>query len=622
MRKIYLLAAFLCVEWTVKAQDSLKTVRLDDIVVTGTKSETTIEKSGKSIFKLSYEDIQANQGKTVSDLLNEIPGVQMEGNFGPQGTNIDYRIRGSASRQSLILIDGIPFNDPSGISQTFDLRYLALDQIESIEVLKGGLSTLYGTGAASGVINITLKKAEKQKMTGSINEDYGSFNTLKTGINFSGQLDGFSYLFNHNYQTSDGFSAARDNLNTGNFDDDKFESINFLGKFGYDFSEQFAIGFTAALDDIEYDYDLGPYLDDDSFAEQQQLRLVLSPTFKWRTGRVRGDFFYLSTDRLFNSPSFTTAGARSIYEPGGENLQADIVINQNLTDQIQLIGGVNYQNFRYNTPDVEETTFNMLDSYITMVYEKNHFNFHIGGRLNTHSEYGYNSVWNVSPSYLVDLGFSKLKLLGSYSTSFITPSLYQLFSPDFGNEELNPEKSQSVEGGFELLSNNTFQFGTVYFHRKDENEIYFQEFYDKNGDYEGGQYRYFESPSKVDGIEWNAVYFINSNISLSGHYTYINSLTSDRTLFRVPKNKFGFSISSIPAKNLLVKLTHLYVGETTEIGDTPLDSYNLFDGFISYTCKSFIFSAGVNNIRNEDYEPQLGYNAAQRNYHFGIKYNF
>src|SRR5574339_1273066 len=163
-------ATLLGLTWcmVVHAQDSLKTTLLQEVVTTGTKFDVPVEKSGKTIFKLSARQLSANAGKTLADLLNEVPGIQTDGNFGSPGTNISYFVRGGRNRNTLILIDGVPLNDPSAINAEYDLRYIPVSQIESIEVLKGGLSTLYGTGAAAGVIDIKLKNPDSTPFKGSI----------------------------------------------------------------------------------------------------------------------------------------------------------------------------------------------------------------------------------------------------------------------------------------------------------------------------------------------------------------------------------------------------------------------------------------------------------------------
>lgn len=625
MQKICLLAAFACLSSAVKAQDSLKIVQLDDVVVTGNKIETTIEKSGKTIYKLDRKQIEANRGKDVTDLINEIPGVQIDGNFASPGTNISYRVRGAQSEQTLILIDGIPFNDPSGLAQTFDLRLLDLGQVESIEVLKGGLSSLYGTGAAAGVINITLREPDRTKASyGSLNQEYGSFETFTSSANISGTLDRLSYAINASTLTSNGFSAAEDTLGTQGFDNDGIERLNFLGKLRYQFTDQFSIGLMAAYDNVESDFDDGAFEDDDSELELELLKFALSSTYKWTGGSVKSNFSYHTNERIFNSPG-RDPGVRDISEFNGNTFQADILLDQNLTDEIKLIGGVNLQRPVWEPEDADNENFTMVDPYTSFIYEIKGFNIQVGGRLNHHSLYGSKFVWNVNPSYSFDLGSSKLKILGSYATAFLTPSLNQLYAGDFGflasdagNPDLNPQESESAEGGFEWISNGKFQFGAVYFYRKDKDLIDFV----FNDTFTEGSYVNIEGETEVDGVEINASYSFTPQLTLSGHYTYTNSLTEEAILRRVPQDKFGFVLSAIPVENVLVKLTHLHMGETLETDEITLEAYDLFDGFVSYSLNRLAISAGINNILDTDYVDRYGWDTAERNYNIGLRYSF
>ena len=116
---------------------------LGKVVVTDTRFETPIEKSGKVIYKITADQITNLPGRTVADLLNTLPGINVDGAFGTPGTNLDYSLRGGRNRHTLILIDGLPINDPSSISNDYDLRLINARDIEFIEVLKGGASTLF-----------------------------------------------------------------------------------------------------------------------------------------------------------------------------------------------------------------------------------------------------------------------------------------------------------------------------------------------------------------------------------------------------------------------------------------------------------------------------------------------
>ncbi|MFT6055357.1 MAG: vitamin B12 transporter, partial [Roseivirga sp.] len=108
---------------------------LGQVVVTGTRLEIPIEQSGKMIYKISAADIEKSAGRSVADLLNLVPGIQIDGNFSTPGANLEYYVRGARSRYTLILIDGVPINDPTAISLFYDLRLLPTSQVESIEVL-------------------------------------------------------------------------------------------------------------------------------------------------------------------------------------------------------------------------------------------------------------------------------------------------------------------------------------------------------------------------------------------------------------------------------------------------------------------------------------------------------
>ncbi|MEM6525994.1 MAG: TonB-dependent receptor, partial [Bacteroidota bacterium] len=158
----------------------------------------------------------------------------------------------------------------------------------------------------------------------------------------------------------------------------------------------------------------------------------------------------------------------------------------------------------------------------------------------------------------------------------------------------------------------------VYFYRKDEDLIDFV----FNDDFTVGTYVNLIGEIEVDGFELSANYAFLPQLTFSGHYTYTQSLSNDVILRRVPEHKFGFTLSAIPVKNLAVKLTHLHVGEVPENDEITLESYDLFDGFISYTFDQLTLSGSVNNIFDADYIDRFGWAAAERNFNLGVRYSF
>jgi vitamin B12 transporter len=627
MRKYYLSISLAIMGWTVKAQDTLKTVQLDDVVITGTKYEIPVEKSGKSIYKITKKDIDNDPVKSIANFLNEVPGIQMDGNFGPMGTNIGYFIRGASSKRTLVLVDGIPFNDPSGIDQTFDLRLLDISQVESMEILKGGLSTLYGTGAAAGVINIKLKQPEKETFEGSVKFGYGSFNSITSGLSLNGNSGKISYLFNAGHRKSDGFSSAAD-VGGSTFDDDGFKGFNFLGKVDLQVSKLFEVGFSASLDDFESEFDVGAFLDGDNTSDYQQLRIGVSPKLKVGTGNLSGDIFYSKLDRLFDSPDFFDPTQRFIDEYQSETIQADLILDQNLASNIKLIGGINFQNQSFSQPNVEETTFYWTDPYITFIYDQSNFNIQIGSRLNAHSEYGSKLVYNINPSYIIPFGDLDMKLMGSYSTSYITPSLYQIFGP-FGNIGLEVEESKSFELGTSIYHSRV-SANIVYFKRKDESLIDFRSLFDSNGSFIGGEY--FNSDNEIEtyGIEFDTKVQLSQGLALSTNYTFVKA-ADDFVLNRIPNHKYGISLSYQAFENINFGVRHLHSGERNQLvfnSNTFLneefitDPYDLFDLTANVAIKDFIFSGSVNNVLDEEYVAIVGFTSIGRNYSFGITYDF
>ena len=219
-------------------QDSTKVNSLQEVVISDTKFAQRKEKSGKVIEVISAEDLAKKSGQSVATILSQVAGVEINGNQSSGGKNLGTYIRGGRNRQTLILIDGIPVSDASGISMEYDLRLLPIDQVESIEIMKGASSTLYGTGAATGVINISLKKSSKKELQGNAYVNIGSNNTsnnhqyngqdFNQGLSIDGQYRKMEYLTSINSTEIGGMSEAKGD----NFENDYFSRIAINQKIG------------------------------------------------------------------------------------------------------------------------------------------------------------------------------------------------------------------------------------------------------------------------------------------------------------------------------------------------------------------------------------------------------
>ena len=597
---------------------------LKEVVVTGTRFELPIEKSGKIIYKLSAEDIEKNAGKSIPDILNEVPGIQMSGNFGTLGTNIDVYARGGRSKNTLILIDGIPLNDPSGINASYDLRLLSLNQVESIEVLKGALSTLYGTGASAAVINIKLKEAVCDESGGQIAFNYGSFDTFNGSASLQGGAQKLSCFVSGKYQISEGFSAASDERSGILFDDDGFEKKNGLLKLGYKFNDAFHLGSILAYDEFETDYDGGAFSDAPNVQTGDMFRAGVIPSFSYEKGEVKLKAMYAVNNRELES-SLPTASE-------GKNLQLDLSQKHQLSGTLTGFWGINAQNFAYDeraSVDFDDTRFTLIDPYASLFFENNSgLNIHAGVRLNRHTEYGSQFVYNLNPGYLFSVADNlSVKLLASVATGYITPTGFQLFSPG-GNADLDAEKSLNLEFGGSLYLDDGFTLNLVYFTREETNAIDFVGEFDAEGEFTGGSYENNSGMRDVKGFETDLTFSVTEELSFSANYAYVT--TDDITTFyQIPKNKYGAMVNYAPFEQTSLSLKYNYTGKRTifdfyTASEVNLGSYGLFDLYVQQKfqkTKLAVYGA-VNNLANEDFVAIYGYTTRGRTCTIGLNYNF
>ena len=167
MLSVCLIATSLAFGQKEKSQkDSLNTNTLEEVIVTANKVEQKQNGTGKVVSIINAAQIQANAGRSIAQILNEQAGLYLPGSLSNAGTVPSIFMRGASSGRTLILIDGMPVGDPSMISNEFDLNLVPLNQIERVEILKGAQSTLYGSDAIGGVINIITKNKSIPSFSG------------------------------------------------------------------------------------------------------------------------------------------------------------------------------------------------------------------------------------------------------------------------------------------------------------------------------------------------------------------------------------------------------------------------------------------------------------------------
>ncbi|WP_418602976.1 TonB-dependent receptor plug domain-containing protein [Hwangdonia sp.] len=597
--------------------DSTKVEQLNEVVVTDSRFKLKRENSGKTVIKISKKELENHQGRTISELINTKSGIEINGSRSVAGQNLGNFIRGGNNRQVLVLIDGIQVNDPSIVANDFDLRLMDLNTVESIEIIKGAASTLYGNAAATAVINITTKKASAKQISGSFLTVVGTNQTqddlnyngssFTNNVSVNGSLNKFTYLASFGNRYVDGLSAAK----SDNPEKDPFSRFNTNVKLGYEINDAVEVNAFASYDKFKTDIDGFPaptysFADTNDKYISEQARFGISPKFNYENGSVQ------------INAAFSKINRETISEFGSTNEAESFVVDAFnkyvFNETFYTIVGVNYSD--YKSVFASEESYTNTDPYLNVVYVSDFgLNINAGTRFNNHSEYGSQLVYSLNPSYSTPVNGGYAKVFGSYATSFIAPNLSQLFGFFGANPDLKPEENITIEGGLELSNKNGFRINGVYFNRKEENTIIYSTGYENATE-----------DATVHGFEVEAELKTIKNLMFSANYTFTE--LKDGVRLRIPKHKANVGLGYNFCKNTFASVNYQFVGNRTDtnfstFANEELEAFSLIDLYFSQKIiknKVKLF-ASVTNLFNEDYFEILGYTTKGRNVNLGLHIN-
>ena len=611
INKFYVsVALFLCAQSTISSQTISQQV-IDEVVVSDSRFEMKRENSGKTVIKISRQEIENNLGRSVSSLINSKSGIQINGSRSNSGQNLGVYVRGGRNRQVLVLIDGIQVTDPSQLSGDYDFRLLNLNQIESIEITKGAASTLYGSGAASAVISITTKSANAKEISAVISSSTGTNQTeadqnydladFNNSIAFSGTLNKFTYRTAFNQQISDGLSAAISDVN----EKDTFSKQGVDVNFGYKFNTAFSLNvfgnFTETNSEIDgFDSNFNLVDTADEFNSKQSRIGVLS-TFKYLNGSIRLNAAYSEYDREFISSFPSTYASR--------NFIVDVHNKYVFDDACYTIIGLNF--IENKAIFSSEQTFSIVDPYVNLVYVSDFgLNINSGVRLNNHSDYGSHFIYNLNPSFTINYANNGyVKLFGSFSTSYITPSLSHLYG-DFGaNSTLNPEENRTLETGAEFKFNTNLRVSGLFFNREEKNTVVWVD----------GGYQNTADLLNARGVEFELNASFLETVSIQTNYTFVEY--KEDLARRIPKHKVNFQLGYEISDFYFASLSYQYTHEIFENNFSPLlDSFSIFNLYFSHQpkTKKIKLFGGLDNLFNQKFQEVPGYTTKGRNVRLGF----
>ncbi|MGF1557087.1 TonB-dependent receptor plug domain-containing protein [Paucihalobacter sp.] len=640
--KRMLIVAWLCALTSAYTQDLNQQQSLDSVFI-DSKTSLARKNSGKVVTKITSEVLERSTGKTVAQVINEFSGMEINGSRSNDGQNLGYFARGGRNRQVVIVIDGVQVNDPSQIANDFDLRLLAVQNIEQIEIVKGASSVLYGSGASTAVISITTKKAFKKPISGNFSTMIGSnkaqnesqFNAEQfvNNAQIGGSLGKWFYDLSFQNRFTDGLSSVAALEGEPKLESDVFNAFNVNAKLGYQFSENLKMSRFFALDQFKTGFDNFDFTDADNLSESKQRRFGGSLDWQSKNSKFVFNDSYTQIEReitsAFPSKFDSEFFAFDTYFQHKFNTAFSATLGLNLTHSKMNsfsipFGGTNFE------PNIheDEANFTIVDPYLNVLYITDFgLNLNAGARLNTHSVYDNKLVYNINPSYNFKLKESNLKLLASYSTAYITPSLFQIFDPSFGNEELLPEENRTIEAGLEFTNNQSLRLSVVYFNREEKN---FVDFVTVNPDLFISQYQNVADEFNNSGVEVELSNRFGKKFQLNANYTFTEA--DNRFTLRIPKHKVNANLIYMPTEKTTLSLAYQFNDSREDQFFNPntfaservtLSSFGLADIYVSHQINNNLkVILNLTNIFDEDYEEIYRFSTRGRNLQLGLNLKF
>jgi len=608
--------------------DTVTSVLFDPVIVTANKTEQKQSTTGKIITIISKEQLEKSAGKTVSQILNEQAGLIVNGALNNTGSAQTVFLRGASSGRTLILIDGIPMNDPSMINNEFNLNLLSINEIERIEICKGAQSTLYGSDALGGVINLITTKNDLNKLIHlNANMTAGNYGVFKSNINASGKLGKFKYSARFNHQNSAGISSAFDSTGTSNFDTDALFGNNFSASLAYQANK--TLTFNSFIQQRYYktDVDNGPFSDARNFFSEDQVFFAGAGfTYKKSKVSITGNYQKVNNNRYYDndfsagSPLFSTHSLNGF--SNYSELFGTVKISKNLT---AIMGSelrttsmnslyLSVSSFGPFQNEFKDSRISQYSVYGSILYssDKNPFQLELGSRFNNHSIYGINSTFTLNPSFRFN-GY--WMIMGSISSAYKVPSIYQLYDFYAGNLNLKPEEALNIEMGVQYKSARSF-FRGVIFSRQITSGI----------DYNFVDFKYFNFvEQRVNGFEFESNLDITKALHLNMNYTYLvgQELTQNREtnkesitypyLLRRPAHNLNLTLNYEISAKLFASLSSKSLSARYDIGgyeqaDVVLPPYTIFSGYGSYKMNDKVsFFLDAQNLFNKKFFDIYGY---------------
>ncbi len=581
----------------------------DSVIVYGLRLEQPRAEVGTSVTIISADDIQALGVDYIVDAIARAPGVTINQN-GSQGGAAAVRIRGAASAQTLVIVDGVAVNDPGAPGGGFDFARLDPASIDRIEILRGPQSTLWGSDAMGGVINIVTKRPG-DGFGGDVFVQGGSYGSLRTGASASGSGERFNFRVAAVHNSTDGISKADEVY--GNTEVDAYDSLTVSAAGGLAIGNA-RLQATLLRTDADTDTDSfffgapGNVADGDERTETGETAASLSLELPLLDGKLENLFLvgYSDIDRQSfanGQPGFESEGDRLTYRYQG-TLTA--------SDSHRFAFGIDHETSEAGAADSSIDGLFALYEWRTT----DSLTLTAGLRNDDHDQYGNETTGRFAAAYNPH---EQITLRSSWSEGFKAPTLFQTTFFCCGatepNANLKPETSRAIDVGVTVrTADERGEIGLTWFDQDTNNLIDFS--------FAIGAYENIATATS-EGIELDARYQVTGWLETSLTATWVDAKDgSGTTLARVPKRSGDLSFTFKPEGRVSGTLLVRYNGEEQDATGV-VNAWTRVDLSSRFTVSdNLTVFARIENLLDRQYQQVLGYGTPGLSGYIGARLSF
>lgn len=594
---------------------------IEEVLVSASLIPIAASRSANAITIIDGEQLKNRAALSVSDLLRDVPGLAVS-RSGVQGSATQVRARGSEANHLLVLIDGVEANDPSQ-SDELNWGILSADDIERIEVIRGPQSSLRGSDAMAGVVNIVTRSAE-QPFSAKLFTEAGSFSTQRSGFTVGGKQGAFDVRLGVSDIQTDGKNISR----TGS-EKDGYENTSINLKAGFSASEQLKFSFSARQSDGMNEFDADN--DFDGFVEDQD-----------RVSEFRNSTMGVQAD--YASPDGRWQHKVLIAQSKNDNEAFDDAVLGNVTastkDQYQYIGSMFWdqatqrvsvlaereeEDYKQTGPlswglDPNQDRERDTDS-VAIEYRRDisgSLTLAVSGRYDDNSEFDSANTYRVEAVYQLN---DSARLRSAYGTAVKNPTFSERFgfyTNFIGNPNLEPEESSSWELGVDKQMGELNLSATL-FDTELESEIDGFVYDPATFAYTSGNK---EGKSQRQGVEFTASVDMSDNLVINAAYTYTDSVEADgvggyKDEIRRARHTGSLNLAWQAMDNLQINTNAQYSGSQTDTFFPPwptpsqtvtMDDYTLININANYSASDKLdIYLRLDNLLDDDYEEVFGY---------------